>query len=312
MKSNANIAVTVRDSFGYSVRRKGQCLAYKLFGPKMMAKVYYRIVMKEKLDLNNPTTFTEKISWYKLFYCPRNELIIQCSDKYLVRNFLKGLGLGDYLSELIGVWEDPNQIDWDTLPQKFALKNSNGCGYNIVCRDKAHLDEQETKKLLKKWLNEHFGYFNAEPHYEVGSKRIICEKYIESAHLLPVDYKIHCMNGFPKVLQVCDERTAKETKYIYYDMEGHPLTFGKYPQKTNMDISRDMLADMNRICRMIASYFPYVRIDFFVNNDKLQIGELTFSPSAGMKPDLKYGNGDLIMGEMLDLEELYTAKANKS
>lgn len=301
MKSNEYIAVTVRDGFSYSVRRKGQCLAYKLLGPKRMAKVYYRIVMKEKLDLDHPKSFTEKINWYKLFYCPENERIIQCSDKYMVRSFLEGLGLGDYLSELIGVWEDPNQIDWDTLPQKFALKNSNGCGYNIVCRDKAHLDEQETKKLLKKWLNEHFGYFNAEPHYEVGSKRIICEKYIESAHLLPVDYKIHCMNGFPKVLQVCDERTAKETKYIYYDMEGHPLDFGKYPQKMDMDIAAEMLADMNRICRIIAPYFPYVRIDFFVNRGKLQIGELTFSPSAGLKPDLKYGNGDWIMGQMLDM-----------
>ena len=312
MTTNEYVAVTVRDNFSYSMRRKGQCLSYKLFGPKFMAKVYYRIVMKEKLDLDNPKTFTEKISWYKLFYCPKNELIIQCSDKYMVRSFLEGLGLGDYLSELLGVWEDPKQINWDTLPQKFALKNSNGCGYNIVCRDKAHLDEQETKKLLRKWLNEHFGYFNAEPHYEVGSKRIICEKYIESAHLLPVDYKIHCMNGAPKVLQVCDERTAKVTKYLYYDMEGHPLDFGKYPQKKDMDISTDMLADMNRICQMIAPYFPYVRIDFFVNNGKLQIGELTFSPSAGMKPDLKYGNGDLIMGQMLDLKEIYAARANES
>lgn len=146
-------------------------------------------------------------------------------------------------------------------------------------------------------------YFNAEPHYELGNKRIICEKYIESAHLLPIDYKIHCMNGTAKVLQICDERTAKETKYIYYDMNGHPLDFGKYPQKSDLVIEEDLLADMNRICRVIAPYFPYVRVDFFVNNGRLQIGELTFSPSAGLKPDLKYGDGDLKMGEMLELEK---------
>ena len=301
MINNEFVAVTVRDNLSYRIRRQGQALAYKLFGPVLMAKVYYRFVMKEKLNLKEPKTFTEKICWYKLYYCPKNELVIRCSDKYTVRGFLEELGLGEYLSELVGVWENSEQINWEDLPQKFALKSSNGCGYNIVCADKAHLDEHETKKLLKKWLNEHFGYYNAEPHYEMKKKRIICEKYIESAHLLPIDYKIHCMNGVPKVLQICDERTAKETKYIYYDMKGHPLDFGKYPQKTDLDIDFNMLLDINRICSIIAPHFPYVRIDFFVNNGKLQLGELTFSPSAGLKPDLKYGGGDLKMGKMLNL-----------
>lgn len=304
MINNEYVAVTVRDNLGYTVRRYGQVMAYKIFGPEFMAKVYYRIVMKEKLNLENPRTFTEKICWYKLYYCPQNQLIVRCSDKYTVRSFLEELGLGDYLSDLIGVWDDPNQINWDELPKKFALKNSNGCGYNIVCTDKSYLDEQATKKLLGHWLKEHFGYYNVEPHYEVGKKRIICEKYIESAHLLPVDYKIHCMNGIPVVMQVCDERTAHITKYVYYDMEGQPMDFGKYPQKTALDISKELLADMNRICRIVAPFFPYVRVDFFVNNGRLQIGELTFSPSAGLKPDLKFGNGDLKMGEMLDLKRI--------
>jgi len=304
MSNNEYVAVTVRDNLGYTLRRQGQMLAYRLFGPKFMAQVYYRIVMKKKLDLHHPKTLTEKINWYKLFYCPQNQLIIQCSDKYTVRRYLEERGLGEYLSELIGVWDDPEQIDWDMLPSRFALKNSNGCGYNIVCKDKDHLDERETKLLLRKWLREHFGYYNAEPHYEAGKKRIICEQYIESTHLLPIDYKIHCMNGMPRVMQVCDERTAKETKYFYYDMEGHPFSFGKYPQSSDMNISAEMLADMNRICRIIAPDFPYVRIDFFVNNGKLQLGELTFSPSAGLKPDLQVGNGDRIMGDMLDLETI--------
>ena len=47
-----------------------------------------------------------------------------------------------------------------------------------------------------------------------------------------------------------------------------------------------------------------MRIDFFVNQGKLQIGELTFTPSAGLKPDLNYGDGDRKMGEMLDISGL--------
>ena len=138
----------------------------------------------------------------------------------------------------------------------------------------------------------------------MGEKRILCEKYIESAHFLPTDYKIHCMNGDPKILQLCQDRNLTTKRFVYYDVEGHPLNFGKYPQKSDLEIEPELLVDMVRICRIIAPHFPYVRIDFFINHGKLQIGELTFTPSAGLKPDLNYGDGDRKMGEMLDISGL--------
>lgn len=301
---NDYVAVTSKGNLSYRLRRGCQSAAYVLLGPKTMSKIYYRISMGRPLNLRNPQTFTEKINWYKLCYCPNNEQIIQCSDKYAVRSFLEGLGLGDYLSELVGVWDTPEEIDWNALPDKFALKDSNGCGHNIICKDKSHLDEKNAKALLRQWQRSHFGRYNAEPHYELGKKRILCEKYIESAHFLPVDYKIHCMNGEPKVLQVISDRMAHGKESVYYNMEGHPLDFGKYPQKTDLEIQPELLADMTRICGIIAPHFPYLRLDFFVNNGKLQIGELTFTPSAGLKPDLNYGDGDRKMGEMLDISGL--------
>ncbi len=307
-----NVIITVRDNLYYKIRRLCQKGAYLVFGPVIMAKVYYRLVMKSKLNLKNPTTFNEKINWYKLYYCPKNELIIKCSDKYDVREFLLGLGFERYLSRLICSWDNPDDICWDELPRKFALKNSNGCGYNIICKDKSSLSEKVAKKLLKKWLNDKFGYYNAEPHYNIGKKRIICEEYIDSGNFLPIDYKIHCMNGIPKVVQVCDERTSKTTRYTYFDASGNPLEYGKYPSHEKLDIDADLLKEMNDVSFKIASYFPYVRVDFFINAGKLQISELTFSPSAGLKPDLIYGGGDVEMGKMLDLKEMVNGDEAKN
>ena len=98
--------------------------------------------------------------------------------------------------------------------------------------------------------------------------------------------------------------STRRLRFVYYDVEGHPLNFGKYPQKSDLEIEPELLVDMVRICRIIAPHFPYVRIDFFVNHGTLQIGELTFTPSAGLKPDLNYGDGDRKMGEMLDISGL--------
>ena len=299
-----DVIITVKDNFIYKIRRFMQSCAYVVFGAENMAKIYYRIVMKKRLNLKNPVSFTEKINWYKLYYCPENQLIIQCSDKYNVRDFLDSLGLEKYKAEIINSWKNPDEIVWEDLPDKFVLKNTNGCGYNIICRNKSSLNEKETKKLLKKWLSEHFGYYNAEPHYEKGEKQIICEKYIKSEDILPLDYKMHCMNGMPKVLQVCEERDRKETKYIFYDTKGIPFSFGKYPRKNRLDISEELLAEMVSVREKVAKYFPYVRVDFFINKGGLQISELTFSPSAGLKPDLLYRNADNIMGEMWDSEGL--------
>ena len=110
------------------------------------------------------------------------------------------------------------------------------------------------------------------------------------------------MNGVPKVIQVCDERTSKTTRYTYFDASGNPLKYGKCPSNDKLDVDDMLLNEMIDVSRKIASYFPYVRVDFFINGGKLQISELTFSPSAGLKPDLKYGGGDIEMGKMLDLK----------
>ena len=69
---------------------------------------------------------------------------------------------------------------------------------------------------------------------------------------------------------------------------------------------------MLEVSKKAAKEFPYVRVDFFVNHGQLQISELTFTPSAGLKPDLLYGGGDLEMGKMLDIERLVEYNGEKN
>ena len=54
-----------------------------------MSKIYFKIMLKQKLNLDNPTTFNEKIQWYKLNYCAKNDLVVQCADKYRIREYLE-------------------------------------------------------------------------------------------------------------------------------------------------------------------------------------------------------------------------------
>ena len=81
-------------------------------------KWIYRANMNKKLNLKNPTTFNEKLQWLKL-YNRKNEYT-QMVDKYLVRQYIASKIGEEYLIPLLGVWNDPKEIDFDALPRPFV------------------------------------------------------------------------------------------------------------------------------------------------------------------------------------------------
>ena len=302
MKSNEYVIITLKDGFVYKARRFMQKIAYGVFGPETMTKVYFRILLGRELNLDAPKTFNEKICYYKLYYCAKNERIAKCADKYWVRDYLTAKGYADNLIDLLGVWDEPEDIEWDQLPEKFALKRSNGCGYNIICTNKCGVNEKDVKKLLKKWQKDKFGKYNVEPHYDILPSKIICEKYINSEGRLPVDYKIHCCNGKSKYVMVCDGRVRGRTNFYYYDMNGKILDVETDGSSKPFDLDEKLFHEMIRISDDIAQDFPFVRVDFYIDNNKLMIGELTFTPTAGYDYTLSC-KGDEMIGKMFQIED---------
>ena len=121
---------------------KSQNLRFKILNcfswvpDKLMVKIQYKIKTGRKLNLNNPTRFTEKLQWYKLYY--RNQVMHKCVDKYEVREYVKSKKLEKILNELYGVYDKPEEIDFEKLPKKFVVKTSAGSGgQNVfICNDK--------------------------------------------------------------------------------------------------------------------------------------------------------------------------------
>ena len=96
-----------RSSLLYKIRRKGQTFAQKILPNAFLSKIYFKVVLKKKLNLKNPQTFNEKLQWLKLYYYPQNETVIKCADKYAVRQYITEKGYGDKLVPLLGAWEMP-------------------------------------------------------------------------------------------------------------------------------------------------------------------------------------------------------------
>lgn len=284
----------------YDIRRKMQVCAFNIFGPVVMSKIYFRIVLKQKLNLDNPKTFNEKIQWYKLHYCPKNKDIVTCSDKYRIREYLKRKNLMEYSIPLLGVWDEVGKIPWEELPQQFVLKGNHGCAYNIICTDKSKFDKSSAVKLLRKWVKEDFGKFNAEIHYSQIKPLIVGEKYLGDGNSsFLIDYKIHCFNGKANFVLICSDREGNKSNYDYYDLEWHKLNYSTTDLKT---FERpDSFDEMVRIAEIIAKDFPFVRVDFYNIDGKPILGELTFVPAGGLDDTLTK-SADIKIGNMLELE----------
>lgn len=296
-----------RDSLIYKLRRKGQVLAHKILPNEFLSKVYFKAVLGKKLNIKEPKTFNEKLQWCKLYYFPKNDLVVQGADKYAVREYIKSKGYGDKLVPLIDVWDSANEINWEELPEKFVLKCNHGCAYNIVCSDKSSLDEKQTKKQLNAWLKEDFGNFNLELHYSrIKDKKITAEKHLGDCI---TDYKFFCFNGEPKCIYVSTDLVhdrQAQIGFFYLNGEKMPLKRDDYTDIEKADFP-PYFKDMLEAAKVLAKDFPFVRVDFFITEEDFYFAELTFTPGACMMP-FNPEKFDAEWGEMLDISkemELY-------
>lgn len=267
----------------------------------LSSKVLYRILTHKKLNLKNPILFNEKLMKLKIDDYNNNELVIKCTDKYKVREYIEECGTGEILNEIYGVYENANDIEWEKLPNKFVLKCNHGCGYNIICIDKEKIDKKAIIKQLNKWLRKKFGYETSELHYPKIKPVIICEKYIETdSGMFPNDYKIYCFDGQPKVILTCTER-EENLRLNFLDLNWNEIDIGtKEDRADKVPEKPSCLDEMIKYAKVLSKPFKYVRVDFYDFNGKPLFGELTFTP-ARCAAWYYSDEGNRKLGDMLNL-----------
>lgn len=260
-----------------------------LLGPGL-AKGEYKRITGERLNLNHPKNLIEKIIWMQ--FHTDTSLWTECADKYAVREYVKKCGLANILPQLYGVWDNPEDINWAELPDKFVLKTNNSCGQIIIVRDKTKLDVKHTSLKLKKWLHSKYGFHNAQLHYLKIKPRIIAEELLEDSSLPTnanlVDYKIHCFNGTPEACLVVSGRSDAVHYVTYMDMNWNNISdYALNPQSKyygNKQFNKPENFDkMQEYARILSQGIPQVRVDFYDIHGKIYFGEMTFTPGFGSR-----------------------------
>ena len=260
-----------------------------------------------KPNIDNPRSFNEKLQWLKLYN--EDPLLTKCADKYLVRDYVKEKIGEEYLIPLLGVWDSPDEIDFDKLPEQFVLKVNWGSGQNIIVKDKSKLDIEEAKAKLREWLKPHSNhyYFGFEWCYKNIQPKIIAEKYIEQMNGNLYDYKFFCFNGKAKILEFITDRYTNQANN-FFDKNLQKLSL-QYDGKRNSDIclKKETTLSIKQLAEKLAQPFNFARTDFYEVNNKIYFGEITFYSANGIGK-FEPVEWDYKLGEMIDLSGLKNKK----
>ena len=271
---------------------------------KSYLRILYWVKMGKFLHLKHPKTFSEKLQWLKL-YDRRPEYTIMV-DKVKAKEYVASILGEEYIIPTLGVWDDPDKIDFDALPDRFVLKCNHNSGLGMyICKDKSKMDVEKVKQDLRKGLAQDYFIDNREWPYKNVPRRILAEKFIDPVsgmNDLP-DYKFFCFDGEVKALFIATDRQNpnEEVKFDFFDADFNHLPFRQGHENAKVTPQKPKNFElMKKAAAQLSQGIPQVRIDFYEVGDKVLFGELTFFHFSGIMP-FRPEEWDERFGEMLNL-----------
>lgn len=261
-------------------------LAHWITNDKWYVKTRYRLYTGEKLNLDNPQTYNEKLCWQKLY--DHNPLYTLLVDKYAVKEYVAEQIGRQYVIPTIAYWDNTDDIDWQSLPQQFVLKTTHDSGGVIVVKDKDKLDIEKAIKKLKKCLKADNYASTREWPYKNVPRRIIAEKYMEDTATGELrDYKFFCFDGIVKAMFVATERgiAGEDVKFDYFDSDYNHLDISQFHDSASVIPQKPIcFEEMKSLASRLSKGLPQVRVDFYEVDGKIYFGELTFFHHGGIVP----------------------------
>lgn len=258
-----------------------------IFPDSIYLRVRYLLIFGKWLRLNNPKTFNEKIAWLKI-YNQRPEYVALVDKAEVKRIVSERMGSANsIIIPTYGIWDRFEDIDFDSLPEQFVMKATNGRGGDgvIICRDKNKLDKKDAKRKIEHSMKTNWK-IEREWVYRDIKPRIIVEELLQNSDGSPLnDWKLMCFNGEPLLLFYASDRFKGEgsLRFDWYDMDLRhlPITSKGIPRSNREIPMFPEWEEMKNIARQLSAGMPHVRVDLYLVDHKIYFSELTFFHDGG-------------------------------
>jgi len=269
-----------------------------LWPDRFYLRVLFRLKMGKRLNLMDPKSFSEKLQWLKLYN--RRPQYTMMVDKVKVKEYVASTIGEEYIIPTLGIWNGPDDIDFDKLPSRFVLKCNHNSGMGMyICKDKSKMDIKEVKAGLRKGIKQNYYVANREWPYKNVERRVFAEQYMEDEYGELRDYKLFCFDGEVKALFIATDRSKGDhaTRFDFFDKDFRHLAFTNgHPNADVIPDKPKMFEKMKELAATLSKGIPHVRIDFYEVGDQVFFGEMTFFHWSGMMPfdpeewDYKFGS----------------------
>lgn len=256
---------------------------YKNMSDKEFLEKKFKYMLGYDLNLENPTTFNEKLQWLKLYdRCPEYTTMV---DKFAVKKYMADKIGEQYIIPTLGVWDKFDDIDFDKLPKQFVLKCTHDSGGLVIVKDKQQFDKAAANKKLEKCLKRNYYWSGREWPYKNVSPKIIAEQYLQDSKTSQLnDYKFLCFEGRPEIIEIHQNRYTNKYTQDFYDINWRPVPISQGEKFGNGIFKPQTFELMLKFSASLSEGFHHLRIDWYEVNGKLYFGELTFYDGSGFVP----------------------------
>lgn len=268
----------------YATARRTKRLLLSLL-PELIFYQYQHIKNHKSLcNFNNPKSFSEKIYHRMRYPLP---VFSTLADKVLVREHIAEIVGEQYLVPAFFSCKTVSTSTFDDLPNTFVMKANHSAGQVKIIKDKRNEDLENLAQLANNWLRSDFSCAARERHYQRIEPQIIFEHALLTNGNPPADYKFNvfndCKASAPYIfIQYMQDRFGSITQNLFLeDWTPAPFTRAGQQQSSAIIEKPNALDEMLLVAKKLSQHFGYLRVDFYLHNDKVFIGELTITPAAG-------------------------------
>jgi hypothetical protein len=242
---------------------------------RIYTELMYFFYFKRWPNLKKPNLYTEKLQALKLL--PVQPLVALCADKAGLRDFISSLKLDNHLTDILDITDSLESIRWNEYHMPYIVKISNASGYNIIVRSIE--DIEKAKSSVLKWSNIDFSKRYRERYYQKSPRRYVVEPYLENLR----DIRVHCFNGEPTFIAYSFVEIDGNPKVMLdFNCQIEPYPFTRSYTVQHIPEIKNDLVELYELTKKLCKPFSYVRVDTYRIDGVIKVGEMTFTPLAGL------------------------------
>jgi hypothetical protein len=231
---------------------------------------------------------------------PETVQLSSYADKLQFRSIVESRVGSRYL---VPLWTSFQSLDEFNLSDSWfpcVVKMNKGSGMNMFLEYSSSVDIDAIKRNLGFWTYVNPYFYTRERHYSDIKPVFLIEKSLGKAI---DDFKVFCDSGKAKLIQVDHDRFSNHTR-SFYEVDWNLSTVLMNYKPIPFEVARPIcLEEMIVVAEKLAYGFTFARVDFYVVDGNLYVGEITFFPEGGQGVFFKPSD-DIFFGKLINSDKL--------